>query len=113
MKITKGQLKRIIREAISESRPLVPQDPKRPWGSYAEKKQDYFRDVITMSPNGDSVLIDGIETYIDDVPQQLEILSGFPMEGNDPDNLIFALEEMWRDGYIELAVSYENGRWGW
>ncbi len=62
MKITRRQLKRIIRETISESRPLVPQDPKRPWGSYAEKKQDYFRDVLIISPNGDSVLVDGMET---------------------------------------------------
>ena len=113
MKITKRQLRKIIRETISESRPLVPQDPNRPWGSYAQTKDESFRDVIVMSPNGDSVLVDGMETYIENVPQQLEAISGFPMKGNDSDNLIFALEEMWRDGYVELAVSYENGQWGW
>ena len=113
MKITGRQLRRIIREAISESRPLVPQDPKRPWGSYSQTGDESFSDVIVTSPNGDSVLVDGMETYIENVPQQLEAISGFPMEGNDPDNLIFALEEMWRDGYVELAVTYENGHWGW
>tara|TARA_E500000331_G_C17253597_1_gene712202 strand:+ start:2433 stop:2774 length:342 start_codon:yes stop_codon:yes gene_type:complete len=113
MKITGQQLRRIIREAISESRPLVPQDPKRPWGSYSQTGDESFSDVIVMSPNGDSVLVDGMETYIENVPQQLEAISGFPMEGNDPDNLIFALEEMQQDGYIELVVSYENGQWGW
>tara|TARA_B100000131_G_C18078411_1_gene597278 strand:- start:1193 stop:1576 length:384 start_codon:yes stop_codon:yes gene_type:complete len=127
MKITERQLRRIIREAMSDepirqvagdsfsstSRPLVPQDPNRPWGSYSQTKDESFRDVIVMSPNGDSVLVDGMETHIQDVPRQLEAVSGFPMKGNDPDNLIFALEEMWRDGYVELAVSYENGQWGW
>ena len=113
VKITKRQLRRIIKEAIAEARPLVPQDPNRPWGSYSQVDDESFRDVIVMSPNGDSVLVDGMETYIYDVPKQLEAVSGFPMVGNDPDNLIFALEEMQQDGYIELAVSYENGRWGW
>ena len=104
--VNEQKLRDIVRKLLSE-------DPKRPWGSYAKKEKDYFRDVITMSPNGDSVLVDGLETYIWDVPQQLEILSGFPMVGNDPDNLIFALEEMMQDGYVELAVTYENGHWGW
>ena len=113
MKITKRQLRRIIRESITESRPLVPQDPKRPYGTYSQTSGESFSDVIVMSPNGDSVLVDGMETHIEDVPRQLEAVSGFPMEGNDPDNLIFALEEMQQDGYIELAVSYENGQWGW
>ena len=113
MKITKNQLRRIIKESIAEARPLVPQDPNRPWGSYSQVDDESFRDVIVMSPNGDSVLVDGMETYIYDVPKQLEAVSGFPMVGNDPDNLIFALEEMQQAGYIELAVSYENGRWGW
>lgn len=113
MKIKKSTLRRIIQEVISESRPLVPQDPNRPWGTDSQTGDESFSDVIVMSPNGDSVLVDGMETYIEDVPRQLETVSGFPMKGNDPDNLIFALEEMWRDGYVELAVSYENGQWGW
>ena len=113
MKITKRQLKRIIRETISESRPLVPQDPKRPWGSYSQAGDDSFRDTIIMSPNGDSVLVDGMETYVWDVPQQLEHVSGFPMNDTDGDNLIFALEDQMADGYVELTVSYENGKWGW
>ena len=101
MRITRRQLRRIIKEAS--------------WGETAEVSEDgsFFRDVIVMSPNGDSVLVDGQETYIEDVPRQIEAISGIPMEGNDPDNLIFALEEMWRDGYVELAVTYENGHWGW
>ncbi len=105
MKITRQQIRKIIQEALNES-------PRR-FGDYSKKDSNSYRTVITMSPEGDSAIVDGIETYIDDVPQQLEILSGFSMEGNDPDNLIFALEEMMQDGYVELAVSYENGQWGW
>jgi len=113
MKITKRQLKRVIREAISESRPLVPQDPKRPWGSYSQAEGGSFRDVIIMSPNGDSVLVDGMETYITDVPHQLAHVSGFPMNETDGDNLIFALEDQMSSGYVELSVEYENGKWSW
>ena len=101
MKITRRQLRRIIREASFGGTAVTSDD-----GSY-------FRDVLVMSPNGDSILVDGMETYLQDVPRQLEAISGIPMKGNDPDNLIFALEEMWRDGYVELMVTYENGHWGW
>jgi hypothetical protein len=66
-----------------------------------------------MSPNGDSVLVDGMETYITDVPQQLEHVSGFPMSDTDGDNLIFALEDQMSGGYVELSVEYENGKWSW
>ena len=108
MKITRRQLRRIIREAINES------DPNRPWGSYAKMKDDgsYFKDTITMSPNGDSVLVDGMETYITDVPRQLDGM-GFPMNDTDGDNLIFALEDQMDSGYVELTVTFENGKWSW
>jgi hypothetical protein len=117
MKITKRQLRRIIKEAMKD-------EPTRmasgdafsrvstgpiPW----QKGSSEYSDTIVMSANADSVLVDGKETYVEDVPQQLAIVSGFPMEGNDPDNLIFALEEMMQDGYVELEISYENGQWGW
>ena len=100
MKITRRQLRRIIKEVA--------------YGETAEMAEDgsYFRDVIVMSPNGDSVLVDGNEVYVDQVPYQLELM-GFPMAGNDSDNLIFALEEMMADGYVELMVTYENGVWSW
>ena len=72
----------------------------------------YFRDVIVMSPNGDSVLVDGNEVYVQDVPQQLDMM-GFPMSDTDADNLIFALEDMVADGYVELMVTFEDGTWSW
>jgi hypothetical protein len=105
MKITKRQLRILIQEALNEN--------QRPWGSYSEKNSNSYSDVITMSPNGDSVLVDGMETYITDVPQQLEHVSGFPMSDTDGDNLIFALEDQMSGGYVELSVEYENGKWSW
>ena len=46
------------------------------------------------------------------MPQELELM-GFPIEGTDADNLIFALEDQFNDGYVELKVTYENGKWSW
>lgn len=122
MRITKRQLRRIIREAMAdEPIRMIPGDsfssPSRSGQlkSYAQMEDDgsYYKDVIVMSPNGDSVLVDGNETYIQDVPQQLENM-GFPMMGNDPDNLIFTLESMLEhDGYVELEVIYKDGIWSW
>jgi hypothetical protein len=136
MKIKKSQLRRIIQEAIADEqtfrtvsdeefdrdtfasyrgglRDLVPSDPKRPWGSYAEVDDETYSDTIVMSPNGDSVLVDGRETYIEDVPSQLHAASGFEMSATDADNLIFALQSQQEDGYIELGVTYKNGKWSW
>jgi len=133
MRIKKSQLRRLIREAInlppadsgdfrtvpdSETDwgmgPDVIKDPKRPWGSeYVQKKEDSYSDVIQMSPNGDSYLVDGLETYIQDVPSQLTYASGFEMSDVDADNLIFALETQEQDGYVELGVEYKNGKWSW
>ena len=140
MKITKRQLRRIIKEALDDDffnqvNPKLPRgdqpievvdevewegdygfgskDPQRPWGSYAERGGESYQDTIVMSPNGDSVLVDGRETYITDVPKQLEYSSGFEMSDVDADNLIFALETQQQDGYVELGVVYKNGEWGW
>ena len=113
-KITKRQLKRIIRESIDDwgMGPDVVGKSGRSYGADSKDDGSYFRDVIVMSPNGDSVLVDGKETYIQDVPMQLELM-GFPMSDIDADNLIFALEESMADGYVELEVKYENGVWSW
>ena len=116
MKITKRQLRRIIKEAMKdEPIRMAPGDSfSKAWPSnVTQRGSSEYRDTIVMSPNADSVLVNGRETYVEDVPQELSIASGFPMEGNDPDNLIFALEEMMQDGYVELEVTYKNGHWGW
>jgi hypothetical protein len=121
----KRKLRQIIREAITTvsdeefdkatftKRNLVPSDPNRPWGSYASVDDETYSDTIMMSPNGDSVLVDGQETYIYDVPSQLHHASGFEMSDTDADNLIFTLETQQQDGYIELGIEYTNGKWSW
>lgn len=113
MKITKKQLRKIIRETIGWGMgPDVVGKSGRSYGANSKDDGSYFRDVIVMSPNGDSVLVDGEETYVQDVPMQLGLM-GFPMSDIDADNLIFALEESMADGYVELEVKYENGVWSW
>jgi hypothetical protein len=119
MKITRLHLRRIIRESLNEmhpgdwDKPGVEKDPQRPWGTYAEKSEESFYDVIIMSPNGDSVLVDGMETYAQDVPSQLQHASGIKMSDVDADNLIFALEDQLESGYVELGVEYKDGKWSW
>jgi hypothetical protein len=100
MKITRRQLRRLIREAQ--------------WPSFAQKGSSEYSDVITMSPtDADSVLVNGKETYVEEVPQELSIASGFPMNDTDSDNLIFALQDQMSDGSVELSVEYNNGKWSW
>ena len=48
LKITKRQLRRIIREST--------------YGSYAKQSPGSYSDVIVMSPTGDSVLVGGMES---------------------------------------------------
>ena len=122
MKITKNQLRRIIKEAVSlktlqdlEGRPHTDSRFRR--GSEeppaARSAAGSFSDTIVMSATGDSVIVDGEEFYVQDVSYFLEIRTGIDMNENDQDNLIFALEEQMADGFVELEVSYENGRWNW
>ena len=116
MKITKGQLRRIIKEAMKdEPIRMAPGDSfSKAWPSnVTQRGSSEYRDTIVMSPNADSVLVNGRETYVEDVPQELSIASGFPMSDTDANNLIFVLEDQMSGGYVELGVKYENGKWNW
>ena len=113
MKITKGQLRRLIRESLGDEFGPGGADDNRPWGSYAEKSGADYSDVITMSPNADSILVDGRETYIRSAPDQLEASSGVPMLPDTADALIAELERQWESGYVELGVEYKDGKWSW
>jgi len=121
MKITRHQLRRIIKEVIEgpdgvwyddHGNRLQP-DESAPWGTYAEQGDESYSDVIIMSPNGDSFLVDGRETYLDNVPSQITATSGIEMNDTDADNLIFALESQQQDGYVELGIEYKDGKWSW
>jgi hypothetical protein len=121
MRITRRKLRRIIKESLNETLPgdeFGPggADEDRPWGTYARHPRnddDHFWDTIMMSPNGDSLLVDGRETYLEDVPSQITATSGIEMNDTDADNLIFALETQMQDGYVELGVEYKDGKWSW
>ena len=86
-------------------------EQSQPWGSYATKEDDHFSDTIVMSPNGDSVLVDGLETYIQDVPSQLEHVSGFPVPDMIGDVIMTELQNQEQSGYVEIGVEYKNGEW--
>ena len=121
MRITKRQLRRIIREALDDERIVVVDDfpptgevggtHDRPWGTSARMRPNHYSDVIVMSPNGDSVLVDGLETYIDDVPQQLELRSGFPVDASFAEELLAKLDRQMQSRYVEISVTAENGQW--
>ena len=121
MRITKRQLRRVIREALDDQRIEVVDDfsptgelsgtHDRPWGTSARMRPNHYSDVIVMSPNGDSVLVDGLETYIDDVPQQLELRSGFPMDASFAEELLAKLDKQMQRRYVEISVTAENGQW--
>ena len=75
---------------------------------------DYFNETIVSGAEGDTVMFDGEETYIQDIPEAIKLRTGFPMSETDADNLIFALEDQYTDsGSVELEVTYENDKWSW
>ena len=112
MKITKRQLRRIIREAVSEWHVEDTVTPDQPWGSYSEKDGGFYSDTIIMSPHGDSVLVDGRVTYVRDVPTQLEMASGFPVPAELAQALISDLERQMQQGWgVEKYVEFKDGVW--
>jgi hypothetical protein len=64
-----------------------------------------------MSPNGDSVLVDGMETYVQDVPSQLEHASGQPVPPDFGEALVKNLESQMQSFYVEKEVTFRNGQW--
>ena len=66
-----------------------------------------------MSPNGDSLLVDGKETYTQDVPSQLQIASGIKMDAGTSRALVDELRDQEAGGYVELGIKYNNGKWSW
>lgn len=132
MKITKKQLRRVIREAVSlellkslEGRPHT--DPAwREAGFDVDNYEDSYQslpratstansyaDTIVSSGEGDTVIVNGEETYIDNVPFYLETLTGFEFSDEEAENLISTLEVQNSRGYVETGITYKNGKWNW
>ncbi len=72
-----------------------------------------YSGTLIMSPNGDSVLVDGVETYIHEVPGELERITGEAMHDSDVDELIAELERQFDNGYVELPIEMRQGLWSW
>ena len=120
-RITRRQLRRIVKEVIEgpdgvwyddHGNRLQP-DESAPWGTYAEQGDESYSDVIIMSPNGDSVLVNGQETYAQDVPSELLLASGFPLPAPVASKLVREIEQQFAAGYVELGIEYKNGQWSW
>jgi hypothetical protein len=119
MKITKRQLKRVIREAIEMGEPIT----LRPGSAFNQEDLKYqapkkrstpgeFKDTIVMSPTGDSVLVGGEETG----PDELDIRLYEIMDQQLPPELESKLARMvmkqMADGYVEIPISWSPNT-GW
>jgi len=115
MKITRHQLRGLIRESLGDEFGPGGADDNRPWGTYAEKGNQTYSDVIVMSPDDYAVLVDGRETYVQDVPSQLENAANAHGTFNSEESrdLIDTLEAQMRNGYVELSIEFKNGKWSW
>lgn len=132
MKITRQQIRRILKEAMSNEAAVDVQKlldmqgrphtefKNQPAGSGSSARTaqvsidpPFFSETIVSGPEGDTVMFDGEETYIQDIPEAIKLIAGFPMSETEADNLIFALEDQAAEGYVELSVSYKDGKWSW
>ena len=117
MKITKSQLRRIIKEVMAdEPIRMIPGDSfdAEMMKQRRSKKiaPSDFRDTIVMSPAGDSVLVGGQETSLDNVEDTLEALSGQTLGYGDVAKLEALLKKQMAAGYVEIPISWSPNT-GW
>ena len=121
MKITRTQLRRIIREAM-EDEPIrmLPGDSfeaqpgtagNKHLGRNQQTSKRGYKTTITLSPTGDSLLVSGGETELDFVPSALYIASGQKVPDAVGDAIVDKIERQMRSGYVEVPISFENGKW--
>ena len=117
MRITRRQLRRIIKEVMAdEPIRMIPGDSldaeiMKQRRSKKTASSD-FRDTIVMSPAGDSVLVGGQETSPDDVEGTLEALSGQMLGYGDVAKLEALLKKQRAAGYVEIPISWSPNT-GW
>ena len=87
--------------------------------SYDVLDKGTWSDVIVMSPNGDSVLVGGEETYPEDASEQAEMRAskelGFrvpPVPEHTRNQLVNRLYDGMNNYYVEVAIEY-NANTGW
>ena len=119
MKITKRQLRRIIKEAmVDEPIRMVPGDSFSVSSSsgqrkpYTKSSADTYSDVIVMSPHGDSLLVGGSETYLENVVKELEVQTGQSIPVPTAGAINAELLKQMGQGYVELPISY-TPKHGW
>lgn len=104
IRATKNQLRAIIRETISQSMSRGI--------NTSDAKDVYYRDTIVLGPEGDSFIVNGNETYLQDVPLELEVASGgFGLPEDFARRLKIFLRRQMEQGYAEITVQYKNGQW--
>ena len=118
MKITKRQLKRIIREAMIDE-PIrqipgdsIPADMLRSRSSKKPRVSGGFRDTIVMSPAGDTLLVGGQEVALQNAVKELEIQSGQPISAMQAGDINAKLLKQYGQGYVELPISWSPSA-GW
>ena len=86
MKITKSQLRGIIKEAL---------------------QGETWTTVIRMSPNFDSVLVKGREVDPRNIVHELEVASGQSIPPDEAKNLEEELMKQFNRGYVEIPVAWQ------
>lgn len=71
-----------------------------------------LNELITLSPEHDSFLLQGRETYLQDVPRELERLADVGMPEDFKQDLLNALEFGMASGYVEITVTWSPEK-GW
>ena len=122
MKITKRQLRRIIREAMAdEPIRMLPGDSfeaqpgtagNKHLGRSQQTSKRGYKTTITLSPTGDSLLVSGGETELDFVPSALYIASGQKVPEALGDAMIDKIEKQMASGYVEVPISWSPST-GW
>tara|TARA_Y100001963_G_C6694096_1_gene406107 strand:+ start:565 stop:942 length:378 start_codon:yes stop_codon:yes gene_type:complete len=118
MKISKRQLRRIIREAIEQDETITmrPGDSFETQPSSVGRKQQTskrgYKTTITLSPTGDSLLVSGGEAELDFVPSALYIASGQKVPDAIGDAVIDKIEKQMASGYVEVPISWSQST-GW
>ena len=118
MKITKRQLRRIIRETMADE-PIrmipgdsFPADMPKTRGPKKPQTSGEFRDTIIMSPTGDTLLVGGQEVALQNAVKELEIQSGQPVSAIQAGDINAKLLRQYGQGYVELPISWSSST-GW
>lgn len=116
-KITKMQLKALIREAMDDE-PIrqITGDSFSPEMLKTRKRvrstPNAFKDTIIMSPSGDVLLVGGKETQLQNAVRELEVQSGESISPRIAGDINAKLLRQMGEGYVEMPISWSPNT-GW